>query len=344
MTPSRSLVSRASDHSVDGDVALLLDDVSVRIPTGDGPLEVLHGVSFRARRGKVLAIAGESGSGKSMAMMTAMRLLPWGSQTDGRVTVAGTDVLAASSADLRSLRASRIRLVFQDPWSALHPMRTIGAQLRDSAKRADSSLNKSDADELAVDTMTKVGIPDAGSRLKIYPHQMSGGQLQRVVIACGLVAKPEILLCDEPTTALDVTTQAQVIDLFAELNETMGLTIVIATHDLDVVAGFADDLVVMYAGQVMEQGPASELVNRPRHPYTWALLEAAPHHHRGDRLVPIPGRPPTAGKVPSGCAFADRCRFTEERCRRGRMELWPVAADHSSACIRVTQPTSEDVP
>ncbi|MFC6153723.1 ABC transporter ATP-binding protein [Nocardioides yefusunii] len=317
--------------------AVELDDVTVRLPRAGGDLQILHGVSFKVPAGSVVALAGESGSGKSTAALSLMRLLPWGARVGGRIMAGDRDVAAMGKEELRRFRASEARIILQDPWSSLHPMKSVGAQMVESARSADPSLSKEQARSLAVEMMAKVRIPDPESRLKAYPHEMSGGQLQRVLIAMALVAKPKLLLCDEPTTALDVSTQAQILDLLRELNREMGLTIVIATHDLDVIAGLADRLVVMYAGRVVEEGPTKQVMANPQHPYTWALLQTAPKHNTGQRMRTIEGRPPALDALPSGCSFAARCQFTTDECHGTRPELVLVdeSAVHRTACLRV---------
>ena len=319
------------------DMALSLRDVEVFLPRSGNDLQILHGVSFDVPAGSVVALAGESGSGKSTAALSVMRLLPWGTRVAGKILAGGRDVAAMSKEDLRAFRARQARIILQDPWSSLHPMHTIGGQLVESARSADPTLSKTQARELSVEMMRRVGLPDPEARLKAYPHEMSGGQLQRVLIAMALVARPTLLLCDEPTTALDVSTQAQILELLLELNREMGLTIVIATHDLDVIAGIADRLVVMYAGRVVEDGPTAEVMAAPKHPYTWALLQTAPKHNTGQRMRTIEGRPPALDALPAGCAFAERCAFSTDVCLDGRPELVLVdrSTHHRTACMRV---------
>jgi len=328
------------------DIALSMRELTVALPrSGSADLQILHGVDLEVPAGQVVALAGESGSGKSTAMLSALRLLPWGARIGGHIEADGVDVVAMSKRELRDFRARHARVVLQDPWSSLHPMHTIGSQLIESARSGEPGLSKSAARELAVDTLTRVGIADPEARMKTYPHQMSGGQLQRVVIAMALVAKPTLLFCDEPTTALDVTTQAQILDLLRTLNRETGLTIVIASHDLDVIAGIADRLVVMYAGAVVEQGPVEELMTKPQHPYTWALLQTAPEHNRGKRLRTIEGRPPALDNLPPGCAFAQRCDFAIDNCIKTRPRLLPLlsAPGHATACLRVQHEMSSGV-
>jgi len=325
------VAARATDES------LTLRGVTVHLPRDGHDLQILHDVSFDVPAGQIVALAGESGSGKSTAMLGIMRLLPWGARINGQIRLGNRDIVALPPAQLREFRARYARVVLQDPWSSLHPMHSIGRQLIESARSSDPGLSRAQASELAVRTMTSVGIGEPEQRMKSYAHQLSGGQLQRVVIAMALVARPSLLLCDEPTTALDVTTQAQILALLRQLNRDTGLTIVIATHDLDVITDIADRLVVMYAGSVVEEGPVADVLAAPRHPYTWALLSAAPKFNTGRRLSTIAGRPPALDALPEGCAFAPRCEFAAEICTRTVPPLLPLspAGDHRSKCLKV---------
>ena len=320
------------------DDILRLDRVSVRLRTAGGEADILRDVSFSVERGRIVALAGESGSGKSTALLAVLRLLAPGAQVSGRILVDGQDIVPLRGRGLRDFRARTARMVFQDPWRALHPMHSIGRQLVESARAADRSLSKKDAFELAGETLARVGIPDPHARLRSYPHEVSGGQLQRVVIAMALVASPSLLLCDEPTTALDVTTQAQILELLQELNRDLGISIVVATHDLDVIADVADELVVMYAGAVSEEGPTEQVMARPEHPYTWSLLQAAPGQHPGERLRAIEGRPPSPLTVINGCPFAPRCEHRRQVCDTAPLTPAPVAElpNRRSSCVRVT--------
>lgn len=317
--------------------AVSIEDLHVRFDTGSGVAHILRGVSFEAQPGEVVALAGESGSGKSTVLLSIVRLLPAGAELSGRVRVLGSDVTSLERRELRRLRAGRIRVVFQDPWSSLHPLKSVGTQLVESARVADPKLSKQAARDLAAETLVKVGIGDALSRLKSYPHEVSGGQLQRVMIAMALVASPEVLLCDEPTTALDVTTQAQVLELLRKLNEDLGLTVVIATHDVDVIADIADRLVVMYGGKVVEDGVTDGVLDAPRHPYSLSLLQAVPGADSGARLRSIEGRSPSAFSTVGGCPFAPRCDYAHDVCRTTDVQLLPLATDphRSSACLLV---------
>ncbi|WP_158642227.1 ABC transporter ATP-binding protein [Actinomadura sp. WAC 06369] len=314
--------------------ALGMRDVSVSLPGARGDLRILRGVTFTVGRGEIVAVAGESGSGKSTSILAALRLLPPGARVTGSIECAGGDVLAMPRRELRRLRARRARIIFQDPWRALHPMKRIGAQLVESARTADPGLSAADARELAERTLERVGIPEPAARMRSHPHEISGGQAQRIVIAMALVARPDVLFCDEPTTALDVTTQAQVLELLRDLNREFGISVVIATHDLEVIADIAGRIVVMYAGQVVEEGPTAQVLAEPRHPYTYSLLRAAPGLAGDGRLQAIAGRPPAPSDEPPGCAFADRCPGVHDACTTVRPEPREVRPGRMVACIR----------
>ncbi|WP_190394307.1 ABC transporter ATP-binding protein [Nocardiopsis quinghaiensis] len=328
--------------STDTDI-LRLDQVGVRLRTAGGSAQILRDVSFSVGRGEIVALAGESGSGKSTALLAVLRLLAPGARISGSIVVDGQDIAPLRGRRLRDFRARTARMVFQDPWRALHPMHSIGRQLVESARAADPSLSRSAARDLSGDMLSRVGIPDPGARLNSHPHEVSGGQLQRVVIAMALVASPSLLLCDEPTTALDVTTQAQILELLQELNRDLGISIALATHDLDVIADIADKLVVMYAGAVSEEGPTAQVMARPEHPYTWSLLHAAPGQHPGERLRAIEGRPPSPLTVITGCPFLPRCEHRRGVCETAPLTPVPVTdqPDRRSSCVRVTAGTAQ---
>ncbi|MGL3148999.1 ABC transporter ATP-binding protein [Microbacterium sp. A82] len=323
------------------EIALSYRSVNVDFPTVDGSIRILRGVDLDVPKGSIVVLAGESGSGKSTAMLAAARLLPWGAEIDGEILIHGENASTMSTTELRKLRARTMRVIFQDPWSSMHPMIRIGSQLIESAKQAHPDWSKKRLEEHCIETLEKVGIPEPRARMKSYAHQVSGGQLQRIVIAMCLVAEPEILLCDEPTTALDVTTQQQILDLLLDLNRRLGVTIVLSTHDISVIRGVADYLAVMYAGTVVEFGPALDVLAEPQHPYTWALLESAPERADGaGRLLTIEGRPPRAGIVHTGCSFADRCTAVRDVCRAQPVALLQISEERQSACLRVQQQVS----
>jgi oligopeptide/dipeptide ABC transporter ATP-binding protein len=320
------------------ETVLSFRSVNVDFPTVDGSIRILRDVDLDIPKGSIVVLAGESGSGKTTAMLAAARLLPWGSNIDGRILIHDEDVSSMSNSQLRKLRSRTMRVVFQDPWSSMHPMTRIGAQLIESAKQAHPDWSKTRLEEHCIQTLEKVGIPEPRARMKSYAHQVSGGQLQRIVIAMCLVAEPEILLCDEPTTALDVTTQQQILDLLVDLNRRLGVTIVLSTHDISVIRGIADYLAVMYAGTIVEFGPARQVLAEPKHPYTWALLESAPERTSGrGRLSTIQGRPPRTGIVHQGCPFAERCSSVREVCTTRPVVLLPISDGRQSACVRIQQ-------
>lgn len=285
--------------------------------------EIVHGISFAVRRGEILAIAGESGSGKSVSCLAALNLLPDTLEASGSVHFQGRNVLDLSEADLRAFHASQARIVFQDPWSALNPMMSIGAQLIESAKAAGAESTAA-ARQAAIEALELVSVSDPERRMAARPRELSGGLLQRVVIAMALLGKPDLLICDEPTTALDATTETQVMDLILELNRKLGTSVILTSHDLGLIGDYCDRVVVMYAGRVVETGPVEETFAAPRHPYTRALLNAMPGTGRVppfSELATIEGQPPAPGERFAGCAFAPRCPRAFERCAIERPEL-----------------------
>ncbi|MGW5053338.1 ABC transporter ATP-binding protein [Actinokineospora sp. NPDC004072] len=290
------------------DPYLVVRDLTVEF----GPLRAVSGLSCGVSLGRTLAIVGESGSGKSAASLAVLGLHdPASARVTGSITVGGTEVVGMPPHELRALRGGRAAMVFQDPQSALHPYFTVGAQIAE-AYRAHHAMSRRAARERAADVLGRVGIPAARRRLDDYPHQFSGGMRQRVMIAMALVNDPKLLIADEPTTALDVTVQAQILDLIADLRAEFGTAVVFITHDLGVVAEIADDVLVMYAGRCVEQGPAKAVLSAPAHPYTWGLLESIPvTADQPGRLRPIPGSPPNPLDPPTGCAFHPRCRYAE---------------------------------
>jgi oligopeptide/dipeptide ABC transporter ATP-binding protein len=315
----------------DGEVVLSVRDLEVSFATKRGRAHVVRGVDYDLHRGETLAIVGESGSGKSVSTLALTRLIP---TPPGRITgsahLGGDDLLAMDERDLLGFRGRHVGFVFQDPMTSLNPVHTIGRQLTEGM-RFHLDVSKQEARDRAVDLLQKVGIPAPEKRLDDYPHQFSGGMRQRVVIAIGLSCDPEVLVADEATTALDVTTQAQITDLVAGLQDDLGMAVIWITHDLGVVAGIADRILVMYAGEVVEEAPTPELFADPQHPYTLGLLASIPDLEDLDRedLASIDGLPPAPTDLPPGCAFHPRCPVrADDRCEHERPPLREVGPGH----------------
>ena len=316
---------------------LEVSDLRVHFHTDDGVVKAVDGISYSVDAGETIAIVGESGSGKSVGAMTVMGLTRGrNAEISGSVVFDGQELLTASDDALRRVRGGPIAMIFQDPLSSLHPMYRIGRQLVE-ALRAHQDVSKARALDRAVEMLGLVGLPDPRRRADSYPHELSGGMRQRVLIAMALCNDPKLLIADEPTTALDVTVQAQILDLLETLKSELGTAIVIITHDLGVVAGVADDVAVMYAGRIVEKAAKDAIFAAPEHPYTWGLLRSLPRLDvpRGEELVPIPGRPPSLITPPSGCSFHPRCPYVREAHTRVDPTLEPVpgARDHAVACL-----------
>jgi oligopeptide/dipeptide ABC transporter ATP-binding protein len=298
-------------------MALLeVENLRTRFRTDDGVVQAVDGVSFTIERSATLGIVGESGSGKSVTCLTVMGLNdPRNATSEGSARFDGVELIGAKRDRLNELRGARMSMIFQDPMTSLNPVKTIGWQLEE-AVLAHRDVTRKGARASAVEALKDVGIPRAEARLGDYPHQFSGGMRQRVMIAMALINGPDLIIADEPTTALDVTTQAQILALMNRLQDEHGMAIIMITHDLGVVAEVADDVLVMYGGQVVEQAPVDEVFYRPRHPYTWGLLGSLPRlDAEVDRLVQIPGQPPSLMRPPSGCRFHPRCAYTMDICR-----------------------------
>jgi oligopeptide/dipeptide ABC transporter ATP-binding protein len=313
---------------------LKVDGLEAVYDSARGPVHALNGVSFSVKAGEVLALVGESGSGKSASALTIMGLLPrtGGRVMSGRILFGGQDLLKLPEKQFRALRGSDIALVFQNPMTTLNPIVTIGAQLREVI-RHHTGKSRKEADARAVELLKLVEVPDPEGRLKSYPHQLSGGLRQRVMIALALSCDPKLLVADEATTALDVTTQAQVLHLLRRLCVELGTAMLVITHNMGVVAGLADRVAVMYAGRIVEIGDVEEVFYSPAHPYTVGLLGAIPQMDspRSKNLVAIEGRPPSLLQLPSGCPFADRCWLATDHCRTNAPE--PVLPErHTAAC------------
>ena len=298
-------------------MALLeVENLRTRFLTDDGVVQAIDGVSFSVERGETLGIVGESGSGKSVTCLTIMGLNdPRSATSEGSARFDGIELVGASTEKLNQLRGVRMAMIFQDPMTSLNPVKTIGWQLEE-AVLAHRNVTRKEARAEAIRALKDVAIPRAEQRLTDYPHQFSGGMRQRVMIAMALINEPDLIIADEPTTALDVTTQAQILTLMRRLQDEYGMAIVMITHDLGVVAEVTDNVVVMYGGQVVEQAPVDEIFYRPRHPYTWGLLGSLPRlDAEVDRLVQISGQPPSLLRPPSGCRFHPRCSYTLDVCR-----------------------------
>jgi peptide/nickel transport system ATP-binding protein len=305
------------------DALLEVEDLRIQFPTQDGLVKAVDGVTFRLERGKTLGIVGESGSGKSVTSLGIMGLHHGSrAQITGHIRLDGEDLVTASPGRVRELRGLKMAMIFQDPLSSLHPYYTVGNQIIE-AYRIHNDVSKKAARQHAIDLLGRVGIPTPKTRVDDYPHQFSGGMRQRAMIAMALSCDPGLLIADEPTTALDVTVQAQILDLISSLQSEFGSAVIIITHDLGVVAELSDDILVMYAGRVAEYGPAADIFGRPGHPYTWGLLASMPRldRDRTTRLVPIPGTPPSLIKVPSGCPFHPRCRYGHLNGGRSETEV-----------------------
>jgi peptide/nickel transport system ATP-binding protein len=319
------------------DPLLLVEDLRVEFPTEDGIVHAVDGISYDVRPGRTLGIVGESGSGKTVSALTAMGLTRrMGARISGRIMFAGRDLLALSEEEMRKLRGDEIAMVFQDPLSSLHPLYTVGAQIVE-AVRAHRDVAKATARARAVELLGLVGIPEPVQRMGEYPHQFSGGMRQRAMIAMALANEPKLLIADEPTTALDVTVQAQILALLKRLQRELGMAIVIVTHDLGVVAEMAEEIAVMYAGRIVELAPTELLFSAPEHPYTWGLLKSIPtlYGPRTRELEPIPGSPPSLIDRPSGCHFHPRCPYAQPEHMRidPRLETVSASARHGVACL-----------
>lgn len=318
------------------DPYLRVDDLRVRFDTTDGVVRAVDGVSFAVPRGRTLGIVGESGSGKSVTALAVLGLHdPRRSTVTGGIAVGGRQLVGLAEEQVRRLRGRDLAMIFQDPLSALHPYYPVGRQVAEAYRVHHPRVGRRAARTRAVEMLDRVGIPQPARRYDQYPHEFSGGMRQRAMIAMALVNDPALVIADEPTTALDVTVQAQILDLLADLQAEFRTAIVLITHDLGVVAQVADDVLVMYAGRVVEQGSAAQVLRRPQHPYTWGLLSSVPSLH-GDAdadLVPIPGNPPSLIHLPPGCAFHPRCRHADDRSRTELPRLAPAGADdHLVAC------------
>jgi oligopeptide transport system ATP-binding protein len=314
---------------------LEIKNLKTRFFTQDGVVHAVNGISLYLNEGETLGLVGESGCGKSVSMLSVLRLIPQppGKIVGGEVWFEGKDLLKISEDEIRKIRGNKIAMIFQDPMTSLNPVLTIGQQLGEPLM-LHMGMSKKEAREESIRLLKMVGIPEAEKRLDDYPHQFSGGMRQRVMIAMALACNPKILIADEPTTALDVTIQAQIIDLVKRLRDEIGMAIIWITHDLGIIAGLAQRVNVMYAGFIIETAPVKKLYGDPRHPYTLGLLRSVPRLDAPvkEKLTPIEGLPPDLIGLPPGCPFAPRCEYAIDRCREENPQLEPVDTDHSVAC------------
>ncbi|MDG4771056.1 ABC transporter ATP-binding protein [Solwaraspora sp. WMMD792] len=336
-TPAKSTESaRSTAQPAPGtDAVLQVIDLTVAVGSAAGGwTDLVHQVSFEVAAGETVGLVGESGCGKSTTALALMGLLPPRDLRVGGGTVRldGTDLFRLSRRGWEDVRGDQISMIFQEPMSSLHPAFTIGEQIAESVRR-HRGLSRRAAADRAVELLDLVGVPDARSRARAYPHEFSGGMLQRVLIAIALACEPKLLVADEPTTALDVTVQAQILDLLHEMRDRFGLAVLLVTHDLGVVAEVCDRVVVMYAGQVVEECGIDTFLAGPRHPYSRALLAAAPDAAVDGELTWIPGAPPGPDELPSGCLFQPRCRYAHDACRSGPIVLRRAADGHASRCL-----------
>jgi oligopeptide transport system ATP-binding protein len=315
---------------------LQVENLHTQFHTRNGIVRAVNGVSFDLDKGQTLGLVGESGSGKSVTCYSLMRLIP---QPPGRIVAGharfgGVDLLHCPETQLRGIRGKRISMIFQDPMTSLNPYLRIGDQLIEPL-RIHEGMNRAAALQRGARALEEVGVPEAARRLRSYPHEFSGGMRQRVMIAMALITRPELLIADEPTTALDVTVQAQILELVRRMQQERGMAVIWITHDLGVVAGFCERVLVMYGGRVVETAPTAQLYATPRHPYTRALQRSIPAlQAKGADLYTIPGMPPDLSREIAGCPFVPRCAFAQAQCEEP-VALQPVGSDHCSACVRI---------
>jgi oligopeptide transport system ATP-binding protein len=313
-------------------------DLHTEFRTGAGVVRAVDGISYTVERGETVAIVGESGSGKSVSALSVLRLIPDppGRITRGEILFVGRDIMQLSDEAMREVRGGEIGMVFQEPMTSLNPVLTIGRQITETLEQ-HRGADRATAQKRAVELLGLVGIADAGRRLKQYPHQLSGGMRQRIMIAIALACDPKLIIADEPTTALDVTIQAQILELMKDLTRRLNVALIIITHNLGVVARYANRVNVMYAGRLVESGPAADVYHNPRHPYTMALLRSVPRldRPRQERLDPVEGQPPDLTRLDAGCAFRPRCRFAVDTCASARPTLDLAGGPgHLAACFQ----------
>jgi peptide/nickel transport system ATP-binding protein len=319
-------------------------DLGVRLNTSRGPAQAVRGVSFALRRGETLGLVGESGCGKSLTALALMGLLPESAIISGSIRLDGRELVGLSDANYCKLRGNRISMIFQEPMTALNPMHTIGRQVAEPLRR-HTNCSAGEARREAIALLDRVGLPDAAKRVDAYPHQFSGGQRQRVTIAMALACRPDVLIADEPTTALDVTIQGQILDLIADLIAERGMSMILISHDLGVITENVQRMMVMYGGTVVESGATDAVFTRMGHPYTQGLFRARPRlgARKGTRLETIAGTVPELADLPKGCTFADRCAIVEDRCRVALPAMMDVSNGHGVRCLRTDVSMAEAV-
>ncbi|PRY61198.1 ABC transporter ATP-binding protein [Glycomyces artemisiae] len=318
-----------------GDTVLAVKDLAVGFPTDDGLVNAVRGVSYELRRGQSLGIVGESGSGKSVTSMAIMGLLPKTAQITGSAKLEGEELLGLGDAELSRIRGKKISMIFQDPLTSLNPVYTVGYQLAEAIRTHYSDISKSEARARCIDLLDSVGIPNPQQRVDAYPHELSGGMRQRVVIAIAMANNPDVIIADEPTTALDVTVQAQVLEALEKAREEVNAALILITHDLGVIAGHTDEVLVMYAGRPVEHGSVDEIFYQPRMPYTLGLIGSLPRmdESRDQRLTPIHGTPPSMLNLAPGCPFRARCPMHQDICAEVEPDLLPInGSGHVAAC------------
>lgn len=314
---------------------LEIEELHTQFFTSAGTVRAVDGISYNVDEGETVAIVGESGCGKSVGAMSILRLIPWppGKVVKGSIKFQNKNLLSLSDAEMRKIRGNDIAMIFQEPMTSLNPVLSIGLQLTETLQH-HLGMAEEDCHARALELLGMVGISEPDRRLEQYPHHLSGGMRQRVMIAMALACEPKLIIADEPTTALDVTIQAQILELMKELTRKMGVAMIIITHNLGVVARYADRVNVMYAGKIVETGTAEEVYLRPKHPYTLALLKSVPRidHPRGQKLDPVDGQPPDLARLDDGCPFRPRCRFATDKCETSNPSLEDVGKGHQTAC------------
>jgi len=339
------MTNSGTHRAIRNDIPLLrVRDLRTTFHTSRGTLTAVDGVSFELYPGEVLGLVGESGSGKSVTLRSLVRLIGGNGVTQGSVLWRDREIMTLSDADLREVRGGEISMIFQEPISALNPVLSVGEQIKETL-REHTNLANAEIEATAIELLDMVGIPSASHRLKDFPHQFSGGMRQRVMIAIALASNPQLLLADEPTTALDVTIQDQILKLILRLKEQLGMSVILVTHDLGVVAQTCNRVAVMYAGRIMEVATVEEIFRQPRHAYTLGLLNSVPSGGANRKpLLPIPGAPPDLAHLPPGCPYAPRCAYVTDECRANRPPLVAVGHNRFSACIhhdRLARPGEE---